>query len=110
MRRGNAIADRPPGTEDPPSDDRPTLQAVGTFDVCSIAAVNSDLSCFLYGGRLKRPYLHYRADTVISYGYQLTAAETFFPSAPYRLDTPLSFRFAASGMRATAAMKQQTID
>jgi len=54
--------------------------------------------------------LHYRADTVISYGYQLTAAETSFPSAPYRLDTPLSFRFAASGMLATAAMKQQTID
>jgi len=29
-------------------DDRPTLRAVGTFDVCSNAAVNSDLSCFLY--------------------------------------------------------------
>jgi len=28
--------------------DRPTLRAVGTFDVCSNAAVNSDLSCFLY--------------------------------------------------------------
>jgi len=86
------------------------LRAVGTFDVCCNAAVNSDLCCFLYGGKLKRPYLHYRADTVISYGYQLTAAETSFLSAPYRFDTPLSFRFAASGMRATATMKQQTID
>jgi len=27
---------------------RPTLRAVGTFDVCSNAAVNSDLSRFLY--------------------------------------------------------------
>ena len=72
--------------------------------------MNSDLCCFLYGGKLKRPYLHYRADTVISYGYQLTAAESSFPSAPYRLDMPLSFRFAASAMRATAAMKQQAID
>jgi len=31
-----------------PPDDRPTLRAVGTFDVCSNADVNSDLSCFLY--------------------------------------------------------------
>jgi len=40
-------------------DDRPTLWAVGTFDV---SAVNSDR--FLYGGRLKRPHLHCRADAV----------------------------------------------
>jgi len=26
-----------------------------------------------------------------NYGYQLTAAETSVPSAPYRLETPLSF-------------------
>jgi len=29
-----------------------------------IAAVNSDLSCFLYRGRLKRPHLHCQADAV----------------------------------------------
>ena len=45
-------------------DDRPTLRTVGTFDVCSNASVNSDLSCFLHRGRLKRPYLHCRADSV----------------------------------------------
>ena len=53
-------------TGPPPTrpDDRPTLRAVGIFDVCSNAAVNSDLSCFLYRGRMKRPYLHCRADSV----------------------------------------------
>jgi len=45
-------------------DDLPTSRAVGTFDVCSNAAVDSDLSCFLYTGRLKRPYLHCRANSV----------------------------------------------
>ena len=29
-------------------EDRPTLRAVVTFDVCCNAAVNCDLSCFLY--------------------------------------------------------------
>ena len=35
-------------------------------DVCSNAAVNSDLACFLYTlwGRLKRPFLHCQADSV----------------------------------------------
>ena len=69
-----------------PLDNRPTSRVVGTFDVCSNATVSSDLSCFLYRGRLKQPYLHCRAD-----GCQLTAAETSVPSAPYCLDTPLSF-------------------
>jgi len=49
-----------------------------------------------------------------NYGYQLTAAETSVPCAPYHLDTPLSlFRgvgVRASGMRATAAVKLQAID
>jgi len=49
-----------------------------------------------------------------NYGYQLMAAETSVPSAPYHLDTPLSlFRgvgVRASGMRATAAVKLQAID
>jgi len=45
-------------------DDRPIFRTVGTFDVYSNAAVNSDLSCFLYRGRLKRPYLQCRADAV----------------------------------------------
>ena len=40
------------------------IAAVGTFDVCSNVAVNSDLSYFLYTGRLKPPYLHCGADTV----------------------------------------------
>jgi len=38
------------------SDDRPTLRAVGTFDVCSKATVMSDLSCFLYRGILQREW------------------------------------------------------
>ena len=44
----------------PPSDvaRRSANIAGGTFDVCSNAAVNSDLSCFLSTGRLKRLYLH----------------------------------------------------
>jgi len=50
---------------------RPTSRVVSTFDVCCNAAVNSDLSCFLYRGRLKRSHLHCRAS--------------------YRLDLPLSF-------------------
>jgi len=41
-------------------DDWPTLRVVGTFDVCSNAAVNCDLSCC----RLKWQYLHCRADSV----------------------------------------------
>jgi len=48
-RRRDAIADWMPGM----GDHRPTVgrgrtMAVGTFDVCSNTAVNSDLSCFLY--------------------------------------------------------------
>jgi len=50
-----------------------------------------ELSCSLYRGRLKRPYLHCRANSVRNYGYQLMAAETSVPSAPYSLDTLLSF-------------------
>ena len=30
-----------------------------------VCALNSDLSCFLYRVRLKRPYLHCRADAVV---------------------------------------------
>jgi len=61
---GDAVADQTPGTGDLQArrqtwpDDRPTSRVVGTFDVCSNAAVNIDLSCFLYRGRLKRPHLH----------------------------------------------------
>ena len=40
-------------TTGPPSDGR--MMAVGTFDVCSNAAVNSDLSCFLYTSTSTRP-------------------------------------------------------
>jgi len=43
---------------------RPTLRVVGTFHVCSNKAANSDLSCFLYRGRLKRLHLHCQADAV----------------------------------------------
>jgi len=48
-QRRDAIADRMPGM----GDQRPTVghgrtMAVDTFDVCSNAAVNSGLSCFLY--------------------------------------------------------------
>jgi len=63
----DAIADRTRGMLNPQvrrstwPDDRPTSRAVGTFDVCS----NSDLSYFLYRGRLKQPHLHCRADAVV---------------------------------------------
>jgi len=54
-RRGDEIADLPPdaGYRRPQArrwmrlNNRPTLRAVGTFDVCSNAAANSDLPCFL---------------------------------------------------------------
>ena len=52
-----------------PADGRGRMMAVGRFDVCSNAAVNSDLSCFLYictaGPTQWR-----------NYGYQLTAADS----------------------------------
>jgi len=50
---GDVIADRTPGTGNPQAgrrtklDKRLTSQEVGSFDVCSNAAVNSDLPCFL---------------------------------------------------------------
>jgi len=48
-RRRDAIADWMPGMRDHrPTVGRGRTMAVGTFDVCSNAAVNSDLSCFLY--------------------------------------------------------------
>jgi len=47
-RRRDAIADRMPGMGDHrPAIGRGRMMEVGTFDVCSNAAVNSDLSCFL---------------------------------------------------------------
>jgi len=46
---GDAIADRMQGMGDHrPAVGRGRMMVVGTFDVCSNAAVNSDLSCFLY--------------------------------------------------------------
>jgi len=48
-RQRDAIADRMPGMGDHrPAVGRGCTMAVGTFDVCSNAALNSDLSCFLY--------------------------------------------------------------
>ena len=48
-RRRDAIADRMLGMGDHrPAVERGRMMAVGTFHVCSNAAVNSDLSCFLY--------------------------------------------------------------
>jgi len=48
-RRRDAIADRMLGVGDHrPAVGRGRKMAVGTFDVCSNAAVYSDLSCFLY--------------------------------------------------------------
>ena len=50
------------------------------------------LYLYLYRGRLSRPHLHCRADAVaLTRVYQCRAAETSVPSAPYQLDTPLSF-------------------
>jgi len=48
-RRRDAIADRMLGMGDHrPAVGRGRMMAAGTFDVCSNAAANSDLSCFLY--------------------------------------------------------------
>jgi len=47
-RRPDAGYGRPLARRRTRPDDRPTLRTVGTFDVCSNEAVNSDLSCFLY--------------------------------------------------------------
>jgi len=48
-RRRDAIADRMLGMGDhSPAVGRGRMMAIGTFDVCSKVAVNSDLSCFLY--------------------------------------------------------------
>ena len=52
-RRPDVGYGRPQARRRTPPDDRPTLRSVGTFDVCSNGAVNSDLSCFLY--TLQRP-------------------------------------------------------
>jgi len=47
--RRDAIANRMLSMGDHmPAIGRSRMMAVGTFDVCSNAAVNSDLSCFLY--------------------------------------------------------------
>jgi len=67
-RQGDAIADRPSDMGYPQArcrprlEDRPTSRVVGTSDVCSNAAVNSDLSCFLYRGTLRWLYLNCQAD------------------------------------------------
>jgi len=48
-QRRDAIADRMPGMGDHrPAIGRGSTMSAGTFDVCSNAAVNSDLSGFLY--------------------------------------------------------------
>jgi len=62
--RSDAGYGRPQARHRTRPDDRLTLRAVGTFDVCSNAVVNSDLSCSLYRGRLKWPYLHCQDDSV----------------------------------------------
>jgi len=47
-RRPDAGYGRPQARRRTRLDDRPTLRAVVTFDVCSNAAVNSGHSCLLY--------------------------------------------------------------
>jgi len=48
-RQRDAIADQMLGMGDHrPAVGRGRMMVVGTFDVCSNTAVNSDLSCFLY--------------------------------------------------------------
>ena len=64
-RRPDAEYGRPEARRRMRPDDRPTSRAIGIFDVCSNAAVNSGRSCLLYGGRLKRPHLHCRAEAVV---------------------------------------------
>jgi len=63
---------------------RGRMMAVGTFDVCSNAAVNSDLSCFLYTLYRQTEAAVFALPGRLTgiYGYQLTAAETSVPSGP----------------------------
>ena len=81
-------------------DNRPTLRVVGTFDVCSNAAVNSDLSCFLQrqteAATFALPGRCSGVTTVIS---ACPAAETSATTVPYRLDTPLPFVSWRSSVR-----------
>ena len=88
-RRGDAIAERTPRVWEitgPPSD-AADIAGGRHIDVCTNAAVNSDLSCFLYSGHIcTAGPMQWR-----NYGYQRPAAETSSPSAPYHLDTPLAF-------------------
>jgi len=58
----------------PRLEDRPTSRVVGTSDVCSNAAVNSDLSCFLYRGRLRWLYLNCQADHHHHHHHQVRVA------------------------------------
>ena len=93
------------------------ISAVGTFDVCSNVAVNSDLSCFLYTLQRQTEAAAFAllgrcsgVTMVISARWQ----KHLFPLPPTALicHCPL-FRgvgVRASGMRATAAVKQQLID
>ena len=64
-RRPDAGYGRPEARRRTRTHDPPTSRAVGTFDVCSNAAVNSGRSCLLYRGRLKQPHLHCRAEAVV---------------------------------------------
>ena len=90
-------------------DNQPTLWAVGTFDVCFNAAVNSDLSCFVYRGRLTRPYLHCRADSVARLWLSAHGGRNVCSLCPLPLSCCPLFHgvgVRVSGMRATAAVKQ----
>jgi len=90
-------------------------RSVGTFDVCSNVAVNSDLSCFLY--TLQRP----TEAAVFALPGRLSGVtmvisswrqKHLFPLPPTALirHCPFFRGVRASGMRATAVEKQQAID
>ena len=86
---------------------RPTSDAAGqsaniagTFDVCSNAAVNSDLSCFLQRQTEAATFaLPGRCSGVTMVISACPAAETSAATVPYRLDTPLSFVSWRSSVR-----------
>jgi len=96
---------------------RGRVMAVGTFDVCSNAAVNSDLSCFLYTLQRQTEAAVFALPGRLS-GVTMVISiwrqKHLFPLPPTALirHCPLFHGVGgrASGMRATAAVKQQVID
>ena len=117
-RRRDAIADQMLGMGDHrPAIGRGRMMAVGTFDVCSNAAVNSDLSCFLYTLQRQTEAAVFALLGQLSGVTMVISSrrqKRLFPLPPTALIRHCTLfcgvGVRASGMRATAAVKQKAID